>query len=257
VLGGDPADSLDSLQAAALQRLAAEQVLNLAEVQIARGQLPQAAATLERLRRSQPKHQAALQRLAECRALLNDDGACLTLARSLLAADPDDPWGHLAMAAWCALRQDHAGARPHLACVAVLAGAEPRIALRMGGLHLLGGRPAEAAACFRNALATAEGWLGLGTALAASGDMAAAEAALRDSIARQPRQPQAHRQLAAVLLAQRRWQEALAALQVAEGQQSGTPEAAEMMAEARVGLAHDIATALLERDAVKTSHRVR
>lgn len=248
VLGGDPPDTLDLEQVAALRRLAADQAMNLAEVQIARGWLQQAAATLERLRQSQPGHMPAVQRLAECHALLNDAGACLPLAETLLEAEPGNPWGHLLMGACCVLGQDHVGARPHLDRAAALGGTQPNVALRLGGLHLLSGRPAEAAACFRQTRGAAEGLYGLGIALSAQGETAAAADALRQSLAKQHCQPDAHRQLAIALMAEGQWRDAMAALADAEAQQPDHAEAAALLAEARSGWARDIAgKALLPR----------
>jgi tetratricopeptide (TPR) repeat protein len=249
VLGGEPADVVGPAQVAAMRHLAAAQALNLAEVQMARGLVQQAAGTLEQVRQLQPEHVVVLQRLGECRAFLGDADACWPLAQALLKASPTDPWGHILLGAWHILTSDHSGAAPHLARARALAPSQPRVALRLGGLHLLRGDPTEAESCFQAALAgepdMAEALFGLGAALSAQRRPAAAEEALRASIRRQHLLPQAHLQLGVVLMAQERWLEAVGALETARVQQPDLPDADALLTEARAGLAQHVAATVI------------
>ena len=249
LMDGDMPDILDAAQVSALEQCTAERALNLAEVQLARGSARQAAATLEALRETQPGNILAMQRLVECQALRGDAQACLPLAKALLEADPQGAWGHLAMAASCVLTQDHAGAQTHMEAANQLGAGDIRVQLRLGGLHLLRGRPGEAAQSFETILALAPGraeaLYGLGVALAAQGHAAAAEEALRQSIAGENVQPLTYLQLAAVLSAQARWQESISLLMALRDQHPGLPGADAVLAEAQQGAAQQMAFAAL------------
>lgn len=242
-------DTLDGEQAAALAALAAEHLFNWAVSLMARGQLRDAASVLDQLRREQPGHGAGLRMAAQCAALLGDAEGCRDAAQALLATDPLGAWGHLAMAAWCIMTRDDAGADSHLDRASAVAPADPEALVRLGGMQMLRGRPAEACDAFRAALAAApdaaEALYGLGMALAASGNIPTAERALRDSLVAQPLQPLAELQLASVLSAQGRWQESVAMLRAALVQHPGLPGAAALLAEAHTGLAGQIAAAAM------------
>ena len=245
-------DALEPGQAAALQQQEAGALLGRAEVQMARGDLALACLTLEALRVADPRNTGALRCLAECRGLLGDAAACLPLAQALLELEPRGPWGHVAMAAWCILVKDPGRAQPHLDCARALAGTDPAVLLRLGGLQLLRGCPREAASLFEAAAALAPGspdaFYGLGVACSAAEDLPAAERALCQAIALQPVQPLAHLQHAAVLAAQGRWRDSLAAVETALQQRPGLPGADLVLTQARTGLARQIAAAALDGD---------
>lgn len=198
-------DTRDAAQAAALAALAAEHLLNRAEALMARGELQDAASVLDQLRRVQPAHGAGLRMAAQCAALLGDAQGCRDAALALSRADPCSAWGHLAMAASGMLTQDHEGVGGHLDQAAVVAAGNPEALVRLGGMQMLRERPSEACKAFHAALTESPGMAealhGLGVALAALGDLPAAERALRDSLGSQPLQPLATLQLASVLSA--------------------------------------------------------
>ena len=247
VLAGQLSDTLGPDQLAALHQQEASALFGLAEVQMFRGDPHLAAGTLERLRQLDPKHLGALHRLVECRGLLGDTAACLQLAEALLDLEPDRPWGHVAMAAWCVLMKDPASAKPHLDRALLSGAADPTVLLRVGGLHLLCASPQEAVAVFEATTKLdqerPEAFYGLGVAWSAAGDLPAASQALLQAIALQPVQPLAHLQHAAVLAAQGRWRESMAAAETALNQHPGLPGAEIVLSEARTGLAQQIVTA--------------
>ena len=247
VLADFSTDTLGQDQLAALRQQEVDALFALAEVQIARGDMRQAARTLERLRQLDPKHLAALQRLVECRGLLGDAAACLKLAHALLDLEPDRPWGHVAMAAWCVLMKEPAAAKPHLDRALLCDTADLQVLLRVGGLHLLRTSPHEAVSVFEAATKLnqdrPEAFYGLGVAWSAAGNLPAARQALLQAIALQPLQPLAHLQHAAVLAAQGQWRASVAAAETALQQRPGLPSAEDVLIKARTGLAQQIATA--------------
>ena len=251
ILAGDFPDVIDSRQMSVLEQCTGERALNLAEVQMARGAVSESAATLEKLLEAQPRNIVSMQRLVECRALQGDADGCLPLAQALLETDPHSGWGHLAMGAWCVLSHDEAGAELHLERASHFGGDDIRVQLRLGGLHLLCGHSEKAARSFQTILARvpwqADALYGLGVTLAAKGDLAAAEVALRQSIVRQQVQPLAYLQLAAVLSAQARWQESIAVLTTIRRQHSRLPGLDVMLVEAQAGMAQQMVSEVVRR----------
>ena len=239
-------------QSDALRGQAVVTSMNLAAITMARGDLHGAIETLEAVRRIEPAHADALRRLAECRAHLQDGPGCRVLAEAMLALDPHDPWGHLAMAASCVLGSTGERAGLHLDRALECGGADPTILLRVGGLLLLDQNAPAAVVLFRRAIAgdprSVDAQYGLGVALTTVGDMPAATEALQQAIALRPVQPLAYLQLATVLAAQKEWRASLVAAETAMAQGPGLPGATAAAVAARMGLAHTLTADAARRD---------
>jgi tetratricopeptide (TPR) repeat protein len=234
-------DSLQKEQSDAMREAAAVRSLHLGIALISRGRYDEAARMLELALNLKPNWPEALRRLARCRALLGDYVGCRSPAEALLAADPEQPWGHLIMAASLTLGGNTEAAKPYLANARRLGADVPEVLIRLGGLALNRGATDEALELFRETLRLEpdrpDGLYGLGSALAEQGDLAAAEHALRKAVQTQHRMPFAHHRLGMALAAEGRWREALAALETAQAQKPDLPEITAQIEQARKVLA--------------------
>jgi tetratricopeptide (TPR) repeat protein len=248
---GDPAealiaegyvDSLQKEQAEAMREASAVRNLHLGIALISRGRYDQAARALEAALDLRADWPEALRRLAQCRALIGDYAGCRTTAEALLAADPEQPWGHLIMAASLTLGGDSEAATPYVANARRLGAEVPGVLIRLGGLALNRGATNEALELFRERLRLEpdrpDGLYGLGSALADQGDLAGAEQALRKAVQTQHRMPFAHQRLGMTLGAEGRWREAMAALAIARAQKPDLPEIAAQIEQARKALGY-------------------
>lgn len=192
--------------------------LGRAAAKRARGDLAGATAELTALLGDWPDDVAVLVGLAECHAEAGAFHELRPLADTLQRVAPDLPAGLLAQAAalWWEGQDKEADA--------LLARAEPEaipeLRVLMGLLALRRGRPEAARRQFSTALEAAPRLCaaanGLARAAAALGDAAAAEAALRRSIAIAFHQPEVHRALGELLLVSGRVAEAPRALWAAQ-----------------------------------------
>jgi tetratricopeptide (TPR) repeat protein/predicted AlkP superfamily phosphohydrolase/phosphomutase len=238
-------DSLPKEQAEAVRQATAVRNLHLGITLISRGRYDQAARALELALNLKPDWPEALRRLAQCRALLGDYAGCRAPAEALLAADPEQPWGHLIMATSLTLGGDSEAAKPYVENARRLGAEVPGVLIRLGGLALNRGATKEALELFRETLRLEpdrpDGLYGLGAALADQGDLAAAEHALRKAVQTQHRMPFAHQRLGMALAAQGRWREAMAALETAQAQKPDLPEITAQIEQARKALAYPTA----------------
>jgi len=228
-----------------MRQAAAVRSLHLGITLISRGRYDQAARALEVALNLKPGWPEALRRLAQCRALLGDYAGCRAPAEALLAADPEQPWGHLIMATSLTLGGDSEAAKPYVENARRLGAEVPGVLIRLGGLALNRGATNEALELFRETLRLEpdrpDGLYGLGAALAEQGDLAAAEHALRKAVQTQHRMPFAHQRLGMALAAQGRWREAMAALETAQAQKPDLPEITAQIEQARKVLAYPTA----------------
>ena len=119
-----------------MRQAAAVRNLHLGITLISRGRYDQAARTLELALNLKPDWPEALRRLAQCRALLGDYAGCRAPAEALLAADPEQPWGHLIMATSLTLGGDSEAAKPYVENARRLGAEVPEVLIRLGGLAL-------------------------------------------------------------------------------------------------------------------------
>jgi tetratricopeptide (TPR) repeat protein len=185
---------------------------------------------------------------------MGDYAACRPLGEAMLAIDPFQPWGHLALASWAMLgAEDAALAAPYLASARELGADRPGVLVRLGGLELIAGRDAVAAADFEAALArdpaAADAAYGAGLAHHRLGNHAAAEKLLRQAVMLEHHMPLAHAHLGVALAALGRHEDAILSLTTAHAQ-SGDVHIAAMLSRAREALAHSLA-----RNAIATAAR--
>jgi tetratricopeptide (TPR) repeat protein len=140
----------------------------------------------------------------------------------------------------------HDVATPHLARGRALAGQQPETLARIGGVLLFLQRSGEALDVFAQALRLEPGLFdavyGRGVALLRLARVEEAEIALRAAVALAPQHGPALLDLAAALIRQGRWPEALGMAEAAQAQMPSVPEAAAMLAYARQGLATALAS---------------
>ncbi len=248
-------DALSPAQMTAIDDAECLRTFHLGIALMARDDLAQAAQVLEAVRARRPTDTLVLRRLARCRARMGEYAACRALGEALVAADPYAPWGHLVLATWAALGEEGADPEPYLVSARELGAGMSRVLIRLGGLELVLGRGANAAADFEAACGldahAAEAAYGAGVARMRMGDVPAAERWLRRAIALEHHQPLAHAQLGSVLRAQGRFREAVLALETAAAQSGGSSDIAALLEQARLAQGHEAAAAAAGRYAAE------
>lgn len=162
----------------------------LGAMEVRAGNLGQGRPHLEAAARAQPGHLEAVTLLGSAYRGLGETTAWVDLWDRYRRASPDDPHGRLGLSEALLQAGEHARADEEISALCRTAGSDPDLLQAVGVLYHTAGRPADAVALYRRALALRpgdeSGRQNLAAALQESGEDREAERIYRDMLGRHP-----------------------------------------------------------------------